>query len=110
MRTYSLIVLMFFTLISSSLTGCATTDPKVIYKTEVVAPDDNLLVDCDVQEPPNKEEYIAATPKDREKMLVDKISLMMKDGFTCNKRFETLRKWKADSLRVLEKSSTMSGE
>ena len=89
-------------LIITSLSGCGLfeqkQEPKVIYKTTVIAPPDNLIIDCLVEPPPNKEAYMAATDKEREKMLAAVIQTQFKNTFVCNNRLKELRAWKVKQL------------
>ena len=81
------------------LTGCATAPEKpAIYKTVVVAMPDNLLQDCPILTPPAKDVYMAATPKDREKMLIDLAAKNIKNTDTCNVDRAKSRQWKKEQL------------
>ena len=86
------------------LVGCAT-DPVVSYKTLVVAPNDSLLVNAYIPPPPSKDEYMAASPRDREGLLVKHSMQLMKSLEAVNIRFKELREWKLKSLEAVEKTS-----
>lgn len=92
------------------LSGCATTEPIVIYKTVVLAPDDNLLTDCDPAPPPAREVYLAQQPTLGEtlatrealqyKMNQAQLSVVAK----CNAEKKALRDWKQKATQVLKNS------
>lgn len=89
-------------LLVMAFSGCAW-DTKIIHDTKVIAPEDSLIIDCPIATPPNKEAYVAADMKGREGMLVDYSSTLMKNCIVCNQRFSALRKWKTDSVNVVQK-------
>jgi len=99
-------ILLMFVLV---LAGCGTMglQTNVVYKTEVIAPEDSLLLDCDVMSPPEREAYIAATMKEREKMLVNFSMKQMENLFVCNKRFKALRDWKKEKIEALSKTTEL---
>jgi hypothetical protein len=83
------------------LAGCCT-DPKIIYRTQMIAPEDNLLVDCIVSTPPDINNYELGTMSDREKQLADYTSALLKDASVCNKQFVALRDWKTKATVVVQ--------
>ena len=85
------------------LYGCCNTPPIIITNTKVIAPDDNLLLDCIILSPPNKLDYINATMKQREEMLISYSGNLMNNSFICNKKFAALREWKLNSVNVVNK-------
>lgn len=95
--------LLTIILAAVALTGCGTTPTAPQYKTVVIAPDDNQLVDCLVVEPPEKAAYVAATPKEREKLLIDLADKQMKNSFLCNDRWAKVRQWKKQQLENQQK-------
>ena len=84
------------------LAGCATPtppDPIIKIKTVVIAPEDNLLLDCDVQVPPVIKDYIALPDWQlKEGVLVDMNEKNLFNLNVCNIRFKKLREWKAQQL------------
>jgi hypothetical protein len=90
------------------LSGCATTQPTVIYKTIAVLPPDSLLQDCDIVAPPPVATYVAAEPKEREKMLIDHSSKQIKNIGTCNSIKKKEREWKQQQ-KDLYKSAVKEG-
>jgi hypothetical protein len=111
------------------LAGCDTLPkaPTVITQHIVVAPADNLLVNCEVTPPPAKATYVAATPginpnislqKDsayyqalyvkkikeleaREGQLSDLAMHQYQNLDACNKRLQQLREWKVTATQAL---------
>jgi hypothetical protein len=111
------------------MTACAThqPDPVVITKNVVIAPADNLLVDCDVAPPPAKAAYVktagginpnqtlqkddayyltqyANTIKvlqERERLLTEHALKQFQNLDTCNKRWKALREWKTTAQQQL---------
>lgn len=86
------------------LAGCCTPPkPEVIiqYKTIVVAPADNLLVDCDIKEPPYEIDYVALPNWTlKEGILVDLNAINTANLGKCNVRWKNLREWKAKQLEL----------
>ena len=83
----------------SLLSGCALSPEKPVapvYITKVIVPDDALLVDCEIEAPPAKEEYMKSDMSDREGLLTKHASKQMKNLFTCNERIGQLRLWKKE--------------
>ncbi|WP_174999328.1 hypothetical protein [Rugamonas aquatica] len=86
---------LIFAVSALLLSGCASAPPAApIYKTVLIAPDDNLLGDCTVGAPPGQEAYKAASMKQREEMLVDVIDKGYRNAFLCNERWQKVRQWK----------------
>lgn len=120
---------LIFTLLILTLTGCCT--PQSIVKIEhvLVAPDDNLLVDCDIEAPPSKDLYlkdysigtVMAKPalaysddvylsqytralknaEGREAALTKVMLRNYSNQDVCNRRLKKLREWKAASVKAL---------
>jgi hypothetical protein len=94
-----IILLSLFTLV-----GCSTTpkpEPEIRYKTVVVAPADNLLVDCNIKAPPLPEDYPGTeTWTKKEGVLVDLNEANMKNIIDCNVRLKALREWKIKQLEI----------
>jgi hypothetical protein len=103
--TKNSILLAFAILALVLLSGCATPPVVPIYKTVVVAPDDNLLISCSVSAPPAKLAYKAATPKEREEMLIDHADKQYKNLFLCNDRWGKVRLWKKLELEKQQKNN-----
>jgi uncharacterized protein YcfL len=80
------------------LTGCLTNPERVVYKTQVIAPEDALLLDCDVEPPPEREAYKKSDNMGREKLLVDHSHKQLKNVSACNVRFGEIRTWKKKQL------------
>lgn len=108
--------ILLFVLFSMVLMGCNTT-PQLPPETKYVAvlPDDNLLVDCDIETPPSKSVYLAnygtnfgtsetakllnelANMREREAMLIRMNDRQIKNIQVCNARFKQLRFWKVQA-------------
>ena len=91
-----------------TLSGCATTQSSVVYKTIAVLPPDSLLQDCPIEEPPAIATFVNAIPKEREKMLIDHSSKQIKNIGTCNVSKKQIREWK-QKQKDLYKSSVKEG-
>lgn len=100
MRLLFKILCLYCTLV---LASCASTEPIVVYKSILLSPPDTFLVDCDVEPPPNKEEYKLGNEKYREKLLFVNANKQMTNVFVCNGRFSELRKWKKQQEEFLGK-------
>jgi hypothetical protein len=120
-------VLVAGTATAMTLSGCVTTPkPVVVTQNIVVAPADNLLVDCDVAAPPPKASYLATTAtipginpntslqkddafylvqyaktikalEERERQLTEHALKQFQNLDACNKRWQQLRAWKVNS-------------
>jgi hypothetical protein len=87
---------LLFALIALALTGCATSPPakEVIVKTTVVAPDDDMLGDCELQEPPDPDVYRTSNADKKELMLTQAFVGASGKIIVCNTRWAKLREWK----------------
>ena len=85
------------------LSGCGSFgEPQVTYKTKVIAPEDILLVDCDISTPPNKNEYLNLSMSDKEGTLTNYSLSLIKNLSVCNKQMKALREWKKDSVSTID--------
>lgn len=92
---FSVLKLITVVLFSMLLMACGTTqEPQVMYKVAVVTPDDNMLIDCVIVAPPEKNKYYKATMKEREEMLIELSGAQIKETALCNNRWKNLRLWK----------------
>jgi hypothetical protein len=85
----------FLAVLCVILGGCADTPPvppKLVYV--AVLPDDDFLIDCALQAPPDKQEFIAANDDKQKQMLVDVYNGATNNGILCNSRLKSLREWK----------------
>lgn len=94
-------LLKLFAVMSASLllSACAFKEPKVVYKTTLVAPSDSSLVDCTIDSPPLREKYFIASWSEKEKALVDFGAKQTTNLISCNKRLSELRSWKVEQLK-----------
>lgn len=96
--------LMIILLSVLALVGCASPpkpEPEIRYKTVVVSPADNLLVDCDIKAPPMVDDYLGISQwTNKEEVLVDLDAANMKNIIACNVRLKNLREWKAKQLEM----------
>lgn len=92
-----------------ALTACETVPRLEQAKTVVIAPEDSQLLDCLVAAPPDKAVYVAATPKEREKMLIELAEKNYKNAFLCNDRWGKLRDWKKKQLENYQKNNPKGG-
>lgn len=94
-------LILVISLLLFTISGCGSNPPVVQIQNKLLTPDDNLLQDCVVTHPPDKDVYIGALEKEREKMLVTYSSSLLNDLFTCNNQLKALREWKRNSISVL---------
>lgn len=93
-------------LVLVSLTGClGTVQPVVVVRTEVIAPDDDLLVNCPLQEPPEPYTYRTSNADEKELMLTRAYTGSTGKLVSCNARWAALRKWKADQKAAIAKKN-----
>ena len=93
-----------------ALSGCATTEPVVKYETVVIAPEDNLLLDCPVTAPPNQTAYLQMTAREKEEALAAYGNKQTGNVGNCNIDKAGLRKWKAEQLKKYKTLSPKKGE
>lgn len=96
------ITTFFMLLALFALSGCATDQPPSLYKTLLIAPDDSMLIDCDIEPPPDKATYLAGTDKDREKMLAKTLGKQYSNGQVCNDRWAKVRLWKKEQAQMIK--------
>ena len=122
-------------LLAVFITGCST--PQTIVKVEhvLVAPADNLLVDCDIEPPPVKADYLKAYDSTvstekltiandvaltqynkalhqasyREQQLTTVSMKNYRNAGICNARWKALRQWKLDVTKELGASKDPGG-
>lgn len=81
------------------LTACTTSETiktveKKIYIT--VYPPDDLIVNCDSDQPPfGIEEYLTLSDEKREELTFKYVSSLLASNIICNKRIDGIRNWKA---------------
>lgn len=90
------IKLFFCILLLTLIVGCDTMSVKVKTEYVLVAPKNDLLVDCDKEAPPNKDVYMSATLKEREKLLTTHSLKQYENIDKCNVQLKNLRKWKVE--------------
>lgn len=86
------------------LSGCGTQVVYVPQYTLQTLPD-ALMIDCEVEPPPNQEHYVTLTYREKEGELTD--VLIKNYGFqeSCNKQHAQQRAWKADQIEVVERKN-----
>lgn len=95
------IKLWFALLFALALSACKTAPVVTKHDTVVLAPQDTLLLDCPVATPPNKDEYVTMTDKEKEKAMAAWGMQQTLNLGLCNKDKGGLRKWKQDeSVRM----------
>lgn len=87
------------------LTGCFET---IVIKDKyiVVAPTDAMLQNCDITKPPDRETYINSTADERELLLWGLSMDLYKSIAKCNSRWEPLRNWKKEQIKLYQDKST----
>lgn len=92
------------------LAGCAgqPAKPEVRYQNVLVVPDDNLLQDCAVAEPPDVDKYVQADWAGKEKLLTDMLQLATENIIVCNVRQQGLRDWKKKQVQIFSADKAAS--
>ena len=91
-------------------TGCTTFKPNkettVVYKTQTIllAPTPELLRNVDYVQPPDKLQYMKATSKERESMLVDLYLEQNKTINQCNRTIDGIRDWVKNESNKYDKA------
>ena len=85
------------------LVGCASA--PIAHKSVLISPPQAFTEDCTVEPPPEKEAYISASMKDREKMLYDMNMKQLKNIKTCNERMKHLRDWRTQQEALYEETT-----
>ena len=82
------------------LAGCGTTKTVVVTETKniLITPPDELITRCNVEAPPDIQEYVNATWEKKEDLLIKHSSVQMKNIFTCNKTIDSIKNWKKEQL------------
>lgn len=91
------------------LAGCSTT-PRVEtrYQNVLIAPDDNLLQDCQPAMPPDVEAYVLADWATKEKMLFEVLQISTENIILCNVRQQGLRDWKKKQVQIFSAEASAS--
>ena len=99
-----MIKILFSVFLTVLLTGCCT--PKIEYvpvtKTVLIAPDDDMLDKCELQEPPDPKAYREASADEKELMLTRAFVGASGKTILCNTRWDKLREWKRKQKAALE--------
>ena len=100
--TRSVLFMITFLIVSLGLTGCATTKTEYATKVVYVFPDDELLNDVTLREPPNRVLYLKAPEKEKFLMLFQDMNLRIGDVAQCNSQLNKLREWKVHSQEKMK--------
>lgn len=97
-----IIIRMTVLLSSFLLAACDTMVQK--QKTILITPPDELLLYCESIPPPNKVDYMKATLKEREELLID--YSIKQNGVIdkCNNTITVLRDWKVKQKEIYGES------
>jgi hypothetical protein len=91
-------------LLVSLLTACQVNptvpEERIVYNTVLVTPPDELLKDCELQPPPNIEEYTKSEWSDKEALLVTAYHGSVRKTILCNVSKKTLRDWKQKQQEI----------
>lgn len=99
------------------LAGCGT-QTVTVYKTSLISPPDNLLLDCPVAVPPDGATYKAAgegvtheqAADKREQMLFEHAAAQMANIGSCNVRLKALRDWKQRQEQLQKDADANKGK
>jgi len=72
----------------------------VEYKTKVVVPPDELLIGCELPEPPDENKYIESSLFTKEEMLIKNITEHQRAIIVCDSRLKKLKDWKVQQLAI----------
>lgn len=92
-------------LLALMLSACGLTQPQVKYDTTVLVPQDNLLQDCPVAAPPNKEEFQLLTSDEQVQSISKAYNQQTLNVGLCNKDKQGLRYWKKEELEKVKGKS-----
>ena len=89
--------------ITALLIGCSP-NPKVIVKevTKREYPPEALMIECFVVAPPDPEAYAKGDPMEKEKLLIEQISLQYNYLEICNNRIKGLITWRYKQQQLPE--------
>lgn len=91
-------------LVALTLAACqhnpTVPEERIVYKTILVTPPDELLKDCELQTPPNVEEYMRSDWSEKEALLVTAYDGAMRKTILCSVSKKTLREWKQKQQEV----------
>jgi hypothetical protein len=86
------------------LTACQTNpsvpEERIVYNTILVTPPDELLKDCELQTPPNVDEYMKSDWSGKEELLVTAYNEATKKTILCSVSKKTLREWKQKQQEI----------
>jgi hypothetical protein len=87
------------------ISGCTTPTVVPEYKTILVSPPDDLLVDCAISPPPfTPESYMVLSWEQREEKWTAYTSQLFAEVATCNNRPQALRHWKVEQENLYNKN------
>jgi hypothetical protein len=91
-KTKYLIIIMLIVV----LAGCGMIKPIVVTKdiNILISPPDQLLENCNISPPPDKNTYLNSDWENREGMLMTYSRLQITNIVICNERMGNLREWK----------------
>lgn len=91
---------LIIVIIALFMVAC-TPATTVRYMYKPVTPEDHLILDCQITPPPDKEEYLVATDKQKELLLSNTLATQYKYTKECNVRLKNLREWKVNIKDVV---------
>lgn len=86
-------------LLTFLLAGCGTRT-KIVYETHLIVPEDELLQDCYIAPPPDKEKLLQADDVGRQELYVEAWHAQLRSVVNCNHEKRALRDWKAKQLQA----------
>lgn len=103
--------LLLIALTAFALVGCGTTkqapEPEIVYKTRLVQANvpSNLVVNTAVPIPPQKQQYLEASDKEKESMLVDYANNLLKALAEANLTIDSIRSWSDNASKIFKNQS-----
>lgn len=108
------ILIAFMVLSCFFMHGCFETvpiQPEIQTKNILIKPSSDMTKDCEAgPTPPNKQQYLAATAKEKEKLLHDHIVSLYATLHSCNNRWVVLRQWYDKQEQLLSSTSPNNHE
>ena len=95
-----LVQTLFVSLSILILSGCQTTQTRVVDRVVLVTPPNQLMGPCSMTPPPEIQTYLDLDWSEKEAMLFHYQSRLLEDLMLCNVKWVQLRQWKDDQEKL----------